>query len=439
MKFYNRQKEITALREIETNSNEFAQMTVMVGRRRVGKTTLLKRAFEKTPTLYFFVAKKNEVLLCDEFTLEIENKLSVSFGHFHSFAELFKALMILSKEKNFTLIIDEFQEFISLNKSIFSDMQNIWDSLKDQSHINLILCGSIYSMIKRIFENAKEPLFGRATSRMIIKPFDIATIKEILGDYNADYTPEDLLAFYMATGGVAKYIEQLVQSKSFTKRTILNSIFKEDSYFLSEGRDVLIDEFGKDYSNYFSILSLIASSKTERGEIESILGMPVGGYLDKLEKEYNIIKRVRPFGAKEGSRSNKYLIEDNFLNLWFRFIYKFRSAVEIGNLEYIRDIVERDYEVYSGIVLEKYFRAIMTDSKKFSDIQGYWNSKGEDEIDIVAINDFEKRLLFCEVKRNQKKISLTTLEKKAINIIKKYPNYNIEYMGLSLENMKQTF
>lgn len=439
MKFYNRQKEITALREIETNSNEFAQMTVMVGRRRVGKTTLLKRAFEKTPTLYFFVAKKNEVLLCDEFTLEIENKLSVSFGHFHSFAELFKALMILSKEKNFTLIIDEFQEFISLNKSIFSDMQNIWDSLKDQSHINLILCGSIYSMMKRIFENAKEPLFGRATSRMIIKPFDIATIKEILGDYNADYTPEDLLAFYMATGGVAKYIEQLVQSKSFTKRTILNSIFKEDSYFLSEGRDVLIDEFGKDYSNYFSILSLIASSKTERGEIESILGMPVGGYLDKLEKEYNIIKRVRPFGAKEGSRSNKYLIEDNFLNLWFRFIYKFRSAVEIGNLEYIRDIVERDYEVYSGIVLEKYFRAIMTDSKKFSDIQGYWNSKGEDEIDIVAINDFEKRLLFCEVKRNQKKISLTTLEKKAINIIKKYPNYNIEYMGLSLENIKQTF
>lgn len=439
MKFYNRQKEITALREIETNSNEFAQMTVMVGRRRVGKTTLLKRAFEKTPTLYFFVAKKNEVLLCDEFTLEIENKLSVSFGHFHSFAELFKALMILSKEKNFTLIIDEFQEFISLNKSIFSDMQNIWDSLKDQSHINLILCGSIYSMMKRIFENAKEPLFGRATSRMIIKPFDIATIKEILGDYNADYTPEDLLAFYMATGGVAKYIEQLVQYKSFTKRTILNSIFKEDSYFLSEGRDVLIDEFGKDYSNYFSILSLIASSKTERGEIESILGMPVGGYLDKLEKEYNIIKRVRPFGAKEGSRSNKYLIEDNFLNLWFRFIYKFRSAVEIGNLEYIRDIVERDYEVYSGIVLEKYFRAIMTDSKKFSDIQGYWNSKGEDEIDIVAINDFEKRLLFCEVKRNQKKISLTTLEKKAINIIKKYPNYNIEYMGLSLENMKQTF
>ena len=435
MKFYNREKELATLKEIEKNSNEVAQMTVMVGRRRVGKTTLLKRAFEKNTTLYFFIAKKNEVLLCEEFVQQIEETLSVSLGRFQSFAELFKALMMLSKERNFTLIIDEFQEFSNLNKSVFSDMQNIWDSFKDQSRINLILCGSIYSMMKRIFENSKEPLFGRATSRLIIRPFNIATIKEILKDYNPDYTSEDLLTFYMTTGGVAKYIEQLVQSKAFTKRRILDTLFKEDSYFLDEGRDVLIDEFGKDYGNYFSILSLIASSKTERSEIESILEMPVGGYLDKLEKEYNIIKRVRPFGAKEGSRTNKYLIEDNFLNLWFRFIYKFRSAVEIGNLDYVRAIVERDYEVYSGIVLEKYFRAKMIDSKEYSDIQGYWNSKGEDEIDIVAVNDFEKYLLFCEVKRNPKKISLALLENKAKELIKKFPKYNVEFRGLSLNDM----
>lgn len=435
MKFYNRQKEITSLREIETNSKEIAQMTVMVGRRRIGKTTLLKHAFENTPTLYFFVAKKNEVLLCEELSNEIEDKLSVSIGHFQRFAELFKALMILSQERNFTFIIDEFQEFYNLNSSVFSDMQNIWDSYKEKSRINLILCGSIYSMMKRIFESSKEPLFGRATSKMIIKPFNIATIKEILRDYYADYTPEDLLTFYMVTGGVAKYIEQLVQSKAFTKRNILNTVFKENSYFIGEGKDVLIDEFGRDYSNYFSILSLIASSKTERGEIESVLGMPIGGYLDKLENEYSIIKRVRPFGAKEGSRSNKYLIEDNFLNLWFRFIYKFRSAVEIGNLEYVRDIVERDYEAYSGIVLEKYFKSKMIDLKEFSDIQGYWDKKGENEIDIVAVNDFEKRLLFCEVKRNPKKINLTTLENKAKELVKKYSEYSVEYKGLSINNM----
>jgi AAA+ ATPase superfamily predicted ATPase len=435
MKFYNRTSEIAFLQDIELFSKESAQMTTLVGRRRVGKTTLLKNAFQSTPFLYFFVAKKNETLLCEEFSREINEKLNIPVGNYTDFSQLFKAIMQISQQTNFTLVIDEFQEFNSLNASIFSDMQNIWDSNKEGSKINLVLCGSIYSMMKRIFENSKEPLFGRATAKMTLKTFEIRTIKEILSDYHANYTCEDLLTYYMISGGVAKYIEQLIVKKAFTKKKIINSLFTEGSFFLNEGRDVLIDEFGKDYGNYFSILSLIASSKTERGQIESILKMDIGGYLDRLEKEYNIIKRKRPFGAKEGSRSNKYFIEDNFLNFWFRFIYKYRSAVEIGNFDYVRNIVERDYETYSGIVLEKYFRTQMIESKEFSDIQGYWDSKGENEIDIVAVNDMEKRLVFCEVKRNPHRINLKELENKAKDIAVKYPQYIIEYKGLSLEDM----
>jgi AAA+ ATPase superfamily predicted ATPase len=435
MKFYDRTSETAALQQVEQISTRTAQMTVMIGRRRVGKTTLLKNAFKSTPVLYFFVAKKNEVLLCEEFSGEINEKLGIPVGSYSSFAELFRAVMQLSERMNFTLIIDEFQEFRGINPSVFSDMQNIWDSAKERSRINLVLCGSIYSMMKRIFESSKEPLFGRATSRMIVRPFGIDTIREILADHHPRYTREDLLAFYMLTGGVAKYIEQLVNKKAFTKKHILDAVFAEGSSFLDEGRDVLIDEFGKDYGNYFSILSLIASSKTDRGQIESILKMDVGGYLERLEKEYNIIKRNRPFGAKEGSRSIKYRIEDNFLNFWFRFIYKYRSAVEIGNLDYIRGIVERDYETYSGIVLEKYFRTAMIESRQFSDIQGYWNTKGENEIDIVAVNEAERRLVFCEVKRNPRRIRLTELVNKAKDIVPDYPKFAVEYRGLSLEDM----
>lgn len=435
MKFYNRTTEIITLQDIEKASTDSAQMTMMVGRRRVGKTTLLKKAFNATTFLYFFVAKKNEILLCNEFSQEISEKLGIPIGKYSSFSDLFKAIMQLSHQINFTLVIDEFQEFSTVNPSIFSDMQNIWDSMKENSKINLILCGSIYSMMKRIFENSKEPLFGRATARMIVKEFDTKTIKEILSDYHPNYTNEDLLAFYMVTGGVAKYVEQLIIKKAFTKKKILDTLFSEGSFFLDEGRDVLIDEFGKDYGNYFSILSLIASSKTDRGQIEGALKMDVGGYLSRLEKEYNIIKRNRPFGAKEGSRANKYKIEDCFLNFWFRFIYKYRSAVEIGNLDYIREIVERDYETYSGIVLEKYFRTKMIEAKEFSNIQGYWNSKGLDEIDIVAINELEKRLVFCEIKRNPRRISISDLKYKSKDIIAKHPKYNVEFKGLSLNDM----
>ena len=435
MKFYNRTSELATLNEIEQMSASNAQMTMIVGRRRVGKTTLLKHAFVNTPVLYFFVAKKNEILLCEELTREIEEKLNEKLGNFIHFADLFKVIMQLSNRINFTLIIDEFQEFKNINASIFSDMQNIWDSNKDESHINLITCGSIYSIMKLIFENSKEPLYNRATSKMIIKPFNISTIKKILYDYYPKYTQEDLLAFYMVTGGVAKYIEQLVINKAFSKKKIFDAIFKNGSFFLDEGKDVLIDEFGKDYGNYFSILSLIASGKTSRSEIKNILNMEVGGYLDKLEKEYNIIKSSRSFMSRGNSRSNKYKIEDNFLNFWFRFIYKYRSAIEIENLEYVREIVERDYNTFSGIILEKYFRQKMIDSKQFSDIQGYWNSKGENEIDIVAVNDIEKKLLLGEVKRNKKKISIPILKEKALDIENKYKEYNIEYKEFSLEDM----
>lgn len=435
MKFYDRKREIEMLQEIEELSSEYAQMTMMVGRRRIGKTTLLKNAFVKTPVLYFFVGRKNEVLLCEEFVSEVEMKLGESLGHFVRFSELFKVLMQLSKRLNFTLIIDEFQEFRSLAASVFSDMQNIWDAGKEESKMNLVLCGSIYSMMKQIFENAKEPLYGRATSRIHLKPFDTVTLKEILKDQYPSYTSEDLLAFYMITGGVAKYIEQLVVRKAFTKEKILKTVLTEGSYFLEEGKDVLIEEFGRDYTNYFSVLSLIASSKTSRGDIESTLNMPVGGYLDKLENEYNVIKRIRPFMAKDGSRNNKYKIEDNFLQFWFRFIYKYRSAVEIGNLEYIRKIVERDYETFSGNILEKYFRVNLAESQEYSDVQGYWDRKGENEIDIVAVNDFEKKLLIGEVKRNQTRINLHVLENKAVVIAQQYGDYQIDYCGFSLKDM----
>jgi AAA+ ATPase superfamily predicted ATPase len=435
MKFYNREKEIAVLQKQENLPSEFAQMTMLLGRRRVGKTTLLKNVGWKNPALYFFVAKKNERLLCEEFTRETEEKLGVSFGSFQQFAMLFKALMIQSQNRSFTLIVDEFQEFANINPSMFSDIQNIWDACKNGSKINIVFCGSIYSMMKKIFENSKEPLYGRATVKMILKPFDIATMKRILGDYHPNYTSEDLLAFYMLTGGIAKYVEQLVINTSFTKEAIFDAGFSESSFFLDEGKSVLIDEFGKDYGNYFSVLSLIAASKTDRSEIESILQTPVGGYLDRLEKDYGLIMRRRPFGAKEGSRFNKYSIKDNFLNFWFRFIYKYRSAVEIGNLEYVRNIAERDYETYSGLVLEKYFRQQLVESKQFSTIEGYWDRKGETEIDIVALNETEKKLVFYEIKRNENRINLKDLERKTVEIVKKYADFQIEYRKLSMNNL----
>jgi len=436
LKFYNREKETALLEKIGAKSQKAAQMTFVVGRRRIGKTSLLTKAYGAGPMVYLFAAKKNEALLCEEFSEEIRSSLGVEvFGSLRSFKDIFGFLMELSQSRSFTLIVDEFQEFNNINPSIYSDMQNIWDSRKQGSKINLILCGSVYSMMKRIFENSKEPLFGRATARIHLKAFDIPTIKEILKDYHPKYTSEDLLAFYMLTGGVAKYVELLAEATAFTLDAILDEVFSDNSLFLDEGKNVLVDEFGKDYGNYFSILSLIASGKTSRSEMESILEMHIGGFLDRLENDFGLITKVRPILSKPSGRNVKYMINDNFLNFWFRFIYKYRGAIEMGNLEYVKDIVKRDYKTYSGLVLERYFTSKITSEENLSAIGSYWEKSNQNEIDIVALNDYEKKAIIAEVKRQRENISMNALQQKATTLVGKLKDYAIEYRGLSMEEM----
>ncbi|MCK9162297.1 MAG: DUF234 domain-containing protein [Arcobacteraceae bacterium] len=434
MRFYNREKELKNLHNIEKLSLNSSKMSIIVGRRRIGKTKLIKEAYRDG--IYFFVSKKDEALLCDEFIGILQNSLDIKIlGEFKKFSTLFEYIMQLAKDRALTLIIDEFQEFLSINNTIYSDMQNIWDTYKDETKLNLVLSGSIYSLMKKIFEDKKEPLFGRANNKINLKAFDINTLKEILNDYYPNFTNEDLLSFYTLSGGVAKYVEIFVENSAFSLDDQLNLIFDEYSLFLEEGKNLLIEEFGKEYTTYFSILSLISSSKTSRSQIESILERNIGGYLDRLENEYSIIKKIKPIFAKEQSRTVKYEIIDNFFSFWFRFIYKYKSAIEIENFDFVKNIVKRDFAMYSGRFLEKYFIEKLKLENNFSQIGTYWEKSNQNEIDIVAKNSETKKLFFIEVKLNSKKIDLELLKQKSQNLSKNHKEYEIKYIGFSLDDM----
>ncbi len=434
MKFYNREKELENLKDIQKSSLSSSKMTVIVGRRRIGKTKLIKEAYKDK--VYLFVSKKNEALLCAEFIDIIENTLTIKvFGEFTSFKNLFEYLMNLSMTKPFTFVIDEFQEFLQINSSIYSDMQNIWDEYKDKSKMNLVLSGSIYSLMKKIFEDKKEPLFGRANNKIHLKSFTINTLKEILEENYPKYKNKDLLSFYIFTGGVAKYVEIFVEKQAFTFEKQLEVIFSDFSLFLEEGKNLLVEEFGKEYTTYFSILSLIASFKTSRSQIESVLEKNIGGYLDKLENDYTLIKKIKPIFSKEGSRVVKYEIIDNYFNFWFRFIYKYKSAIEIENYEFVKDIIRRDFSMYSGKFLEKYFIEKLQLEKNYSQLGTYWEKSNQNEIDIVALNELEKKVLIAEVKLNAKKIDIDLLEEKSKKLEKNFKKYKIQYIGYSLEDM----
>lgn len=436
MKFYDRTKELEALRKIEQLSATSAQMTVMTGRRRIGKTTLIKTAFTKIPFVYFFVGKKSETLLCSELAEIIRETLGEDLGDFSSFPRLLGAILSIAKRRNFTLVFDEFQNIAYTRPSIFSDIQDVWDSNKGESHINLVICGSLYSKMKQIFEDKEEPLYGRATARFKIRPFDIATLKNILADHNPGYTAEDLLCLYMVTGGVAKYVEQLMTRGAVTKDGIIRDVFSLGSYFLGEGQEMLRDEFGKDYGNYFSILSALSSGETSRGDVKSYTGLEAGGYLDRLEKDYDIVSRRRPYLAGENTKNVEYVIADNFLNFWFRFIYRYRSAVEVGNLEWLQQKVLADYESYSGPILERFFRQVYAETGLYNTVTNYWRKKdGKDEIDLIAVNDTEKSIVIGEIKRNPEKIDLHVLEKKAVSIVAHHKKWSVSYIGLSMKDI----
>lgn len=436
MKFYDREIETETLRRIEATSREYAQMTVITGRRRIGKTTLIKHAYEgDAAMIYFFVARKSEALLCQELAETVRTVLGEDIGDFTSMARLFSALMRIACRRHFTLVLDEFQNFKYVNESFFSEMQNVWDSNKENARINLIVCGSLYSMMTKIFDDRKEPLYGRATSRMRLREFPLATLREIMRDNNPDYTPDDLLTLYMITGGVAKYVEQLYMARAFTKERIIETVLSYGSYFIDEGKELLSDEFGKDYGNYFSIMSAIAAGFNGRGEIKSYTGIEAGGYLDRLETTYDLVYRYRPYLAAEGSRNVRYGVKDNFLNFWFRFVYKYRSAVEIGNLEYVREKVRADYSTFSGWILERYFRQLYRETGLYNIVTNYWEKDGNNEIDLIAVNEAERELVVGEVKRNSRRIDLHGLETKAANILAKRRGWCVDYVALSLDDM----
>ena len=436
MKFYDRINELEALARIEQQSTETACFTIIVGRRRIGKTSLLLRSSAEKKMLYLFVSRNSEAVLCSQFQQQASEALGLKiYGTINRFADLFEQLLIFAQNEHYTLIIDEFQDFDNINRAIFSEIQNLWDRYKDKIKLNFIACGSIYSLMMKIFENNKEPLFGRLTSKIVLKPFSINVIKEILKDYNPNYTAEDLLFLYALTGGVSHYIALLMNAKAVTFKKMLDFVTRPESPFLNEGKELLVSEFGRDYSTYFSILQLAAIGKTTQSEIDSIIGKNTGAYLSNLENQYSLMTKNKPMFSKPESRNAHWSIGDNFLRFWFRFIYPNQALIEMGKFDLLKLYISNNYDQYSGLMLEKYFRQKFAEEEVITAIGNYWDNNGKNEIDLIALNDFDKNAIIAEVKRNPKKINLHSLAMKTRVIQKQLEKYEISLKALSMNDM----
>lgn len=440
MKFYDRVKELAELKRIQRLSFEdHSRLTVLTGRRRIGKTSLVMKSVEGLPTVYLFVSRKSEAVLCTDFISVIARELDTYVpSEIRTFASLFRYLMELAARQPFNLVIDEFQEFYNINESVYSDMQNIWDQHRLKSRMNLVVSGSIYSLMHKIFESNKEPLFGRADNIIKLSAFEIPTLKEIMHDHRPKYTNDDLLALYTFTGGVPKYIELFCDNNALTVDEMIDFMVRENSSFIDEGKNLLIEEFGKNYATYFSILSSISGGVNTQPEIEAALGdKSVGGQIKRLIDDYDIIVRQRPILTKEGTQAVRYEILDNLLRFWFNYFDRNRSLIEIKNFAALRDIIKSDYPTYSGRMLERFFKQQMAESNLYRNIGSWWEARGaQNEIDIVALKLEKNQAVVVEVKRQRKNFKPEAFAVKVEHLKQKVlPKYMIEQRCLSLEDM----
>ena len=437
MKFYDREEELELLNRNWQRTEAGSMMTVMIGRRRTGKTTLLTTCHaDIKQLLYLYVSKDNERVLVRKFQQSAEQVLGLHiFGQTDSFAQFFEELMRYGEEHHFTVVFDEFQNFLKVNAAIPGHIQDIWDRYHLKTKVNMIACGSIYSMMHKLFDNEDEPLYGRQDCRIIIRPFRLSVLKQILADHYPQYTSEDLLCLYALSGGVAKYVAWLMDAKAFTKQKMLRFATSDGSPYLTEGTELIMSEFGRDYTNYMSIMQLIAGGLTSQGEIDGVIGKNTGAYLANLSEEYNYVQRRQPMFSKPNSRNQRWMLEDCFLRFWFRFIVSNQGLVETGRNDLLLELVERDYVQYSGWVLEQYFRRKWVEEKRVTRVGSYWDRKGENEIDIIALNDIDRTAMVMEVKRKATKYNARELERKASVIAGELSKYKVSFAGLSMDDM----
>ena len=446
--FFGREKELRLMQRLFNQViNDGSRMLVVTGRRRVGKTALIVQAFSKQTEalfLYFYVnselSEKRNIELFWNLNIEKISALGSFLQPPATFSELFGFLLEFSKSQPIVFVMDEFQNVEKINAAFLGDIQRQWDTKAKNAKLLFVVSGSVASAMRAIFQNGQAPLFARQDAMIQLPVFPVKTMKEILAFYNPNYDGEDLLTLFSITGGVAQYVKVLMQNRALTKQSMLKEALS-NNLFLSEGQLMLASEFKNNYSVNFEILERLANGATDRNELVSAFPhIDISAHLKRLEEYYRLISRNEPIAMPVKYKKVRFKLNDQFLKFWFAFIFPYKYMIESGYTARIITRAEKIFPDYSGRVLEDLFIQNALESEEYTAVGQWWDKKGENEIDLICIDDIEKRILFGEIKRNPLKIHLSDLENKKNVFLSqcntKYLGYTTLVQGFSLEELK---
>ncbi len=422
--FKERKRELSVLNKAYLKDR--FEFFVIYGRRRIGKSSLIKEFVKDKPNIFFTAQNNNIMINLQNLSKEISRfKNTNKRALYSTFQDALEELFELSLSKQFVLVIDEFPYIAKKMPELSSILQILIDKYHESSKLFLILCGSSISYIEEEVLAYKAPLFGRRTGQMKLSPL---SFKEVI-HYYPELDNETKALVYGAYGGTPFYLNQFDPMLGF-KENIVSAFLEPNTLLFDEPENLMRQEL-RETSNYNAVLSLVALGNTRVNDIATKAGLgtnKIAYYLKNLI-EMDLIQKEYPY-SENRSKSALYKIKDNMFRFWYRFVETNSNWIhqDLGEVAY--DEIEPLLSEYMGSVFEaicqEYLWELLRKGKspiKFRSIGRWWGTnkatKQQEEIDIIGEQD-KATALFAECKWTNKKVDSHVLN----NLIRRSRIFN---------------
>lgn len=429
--FFDRKNELKILQEKYAELSP-SNMLVLYGRRRVGKTELVKQFLRNIKNQFYFyveVTQKSEIL--NYLSKSVEEQLGEKIV-FKDFYEFLNYIGDKTDKEPFVLAIDEFQRFLDVAPEYISSLQNAWDSKLKHKKILILLLGSSIGMIQKIMNSKAGALYGRA-QKIKISPFKYADFRLMF----KEMPEEDKVMTYSVFGGTPDYLDKFKKSKGDIYERIFELVLKKGAVLFEEPKNLLEYENVRIHAKYNAILGATSSGKETMKEIEDvthITSQTMPAYLRRLDELLDLVGRKDPVLGKE--RLGRYQTNDNFFKFWYKFILPNQTPLNLGNTKLVSDLIKQDLNGYVGRIFEDIVRELLVlyNTKEIKGLKlnfeniGSWWDRNSNEIDVLAYNLKEKNFLLGEVKWTNKQLDTDVIEE--LERKSKYLNYGGTYKFL---------
>lgn len=416
MMFIGRERELGELNKLYCGDN--FQLLVLYGRRRVGKTTLLKEFCRGKDSIFFSAEQSNEKMNLEKFSAQVFAYYGeTAIEAFQSWENAFLYINGRQKAERLVVVLDEFPYIANLNPSVLSVLQHLIDHRLQDGRLFLILCGSYMGFMEKEVLGAKSPLFGRRTAQLHMKPFDYRTSIKFLSGFGR----EEQLELYGAFGGTPMYLSRIQNDRSV--RENITDLFLQPAGYLYEEPLLLMRQEVQEPGTYCAIIEAIASGASKANEIAQKTGENSAKCLKYIStlSELGILYRETPFGEKNSSRKTLYAVSDFMFRFWYRYVSRNKTLLETDAQDIVwKRRIEPDYSDYMGEVFERVCREYLLHQNSqgklpilFTEIGRWWgtDAKTRTQVEIDLIAKDENDFIFCECKWRNELTDLSVLAK----------------------------